>query len=173
MTLHLLQHRRLKHTFEFRLVPDRNCYQLSICSYQLITNIRKDWLTSKIRNLTATITLHTFSRQHGLHPLRANCSHRFPGSISYRKAIITLSSSYSWLDQWYSTWGTRRYLRGYVKLKIYILFHDKHWIIRARFRVSHKTPGRKDMRFGTAIFLSLSLSFMRFLSGRLVSFHST
>jgi hypothetical protein len=67
------------------------------------------------------------------------------------------------LDQWYSTWGTRtpggtrRHLKGYVKLKkINILFHDKHWIIRARFRVSHKRPERKDMRFGSAI-LSLSL----------------
>ena len=31
------------------------------------------------------------------------------------------------LDQWYSTWGTRRHFRGCVKLKkIYILFHDKH-----------------------------------------------
>jgi hypothetical protein len=31
------------------------------------------------------------------------------------------------LEQWYSTWGTRRHLRGYVKLKkANILFHDKH-----------------------------------------------
>jgi hypothetical protein len=36
------------------------------------------------------------------------------------------------LDQWYLTWGTRtpggtrRHLRGYVKLKKYIYFHDKH-----------------------------------------------
>jgi hypothetical protein len=31
------------------------------------------------------------------------------------------------LEQWYSTWGTRRHLRGYVKLKkINILLHDKH-----------------------------------------------
>jgi hypothetical protein len=67
------------------------------------------------------------------------------------------------LDQWYSTWGThtpgckRRHLRGYVKLKIYIyiLFYDKHWIIRATFRVGHKRPRRKDMRFGSAISLSL------------------
>jgi hypothetical protein len=51
------------------------------------------------------------------------------------------------------------YPRGYIKLKkIYILFHDKHWIIRARFWVSHKRPGCKDMRFGRAISLSLSLS---------------
>jgi hypothetical protein len=49
------------------------------------------------------------------------------------------------------------YPRGYVKLKkINILFHDKHWIIRARFRVSHKRPRCKDMRFGSAIFFSLS-----------------
>jgi hypothetical protein len=86
-------------------------------------------------------------------------------------------------NQWYSTWGTRtpggnrRHLRRYVKLKkniINVLFHDKHWIIRARFRVSHKRSGRKVMRFGSAaIFFSLSLSFMRFLSGRLVLFYST
>jgi hypothetical protein len=42
------------------------------------------------------------------------------------------------LFQWYSPGGTRRHLRGYVKLYIYILFHDKHWIIWVRFRVSHK-----------------------------------
>jgi hypothetical protein len=31
------------------------------------------------------------------------------------------------LFQWYSTWGTRRHLRGYVKLKrTHILFNDKH-----------------------------------------------
>jgi hypothetical protein len=67
------------------------------------------------------------------------------------------------LWQWYSTWGTRtpggtlRHLRGYVEFKkINILFHDKHWIIMAIFRVSHKRPGRKNMRFGSAIF-SLSL----------------
>jgi hypothetical protein len=31
------------------------------------------------------------------------------------------------VSQWYSTGGTRRHLRGYVKLKeITILFHDKH-----------------------------------------------
>jgi hypothetical protein len=47
---------------------------------------------------------------------------------------------------------------GYVKLNIYILFHDKHWIIRARFRVSHGRPGCKAIRFGNAISLSLSLS---------------
>jgi hypothetical protein len=70
------------------------------------------------------------------------------------------------LTQWYSTWGTRtlggtrRHFRGYVKLKKYILFHDKHWIIRARFRVSHNWPGRKDMRFGSAIFFSLSLTLL-------------
>jgi hypothetical protein len=27
-----------------------------------------------------------------------------------------------------------------------VLFRDKHWIIRARFRVSHRRPGRKDIR---------------------------
>jgi hypothetical protein len=66
------------------------------------------------------------------------------------------------LDQWYSTWGTRRHLRRYVRLKnyiyIYILFHAKHWIIRARFRVSHRSAGSTDIRFGSAISLSLSLS---------------
>jgi hypothetical protein len=36
-----------------------------------------------------------------------------------------------------------------------ILFRDKHWIIGARFRVSHRRPGRKDIRFGKAISLSL------------------
>jgi hypothetical protein len=30
------------------------------------------------------------------------------------------------IEQWYSTWGTRRHLRGYVKFKKKILFHDKH-----------------------------------------------
>jgi hypothetical protein len=60
------------------------------------------------------------------------------------------------LVQWYSTWGTQRHLRAYVKLKKNLLFHDKHWIIRAIFRVSHKRPGCKDMRFGSIIF-SLSL----------------
>jgi hypothetical protein len=69
------------------------------------------------------------------------------------------------LKQWYSTWGTRtlgdtRRLKGYVKFKKKILFHDKHLIIRARFRVSHRRPGRKNIRFGKAISLSLSLSFM-------------
>jgi hypothetical protein len=68
------------------------------------------------------------------------------------------------IGQWYSTWGTRtpwgmrRHLKGYVKLKTNkYIFHDKHCIIRARFRVSHKSPRRKDMRFGSAISLSLSL----------------
>jgi hypothetical protein len=67
------------------------------------------------------------------------------------------------LEQWYSTWGKRtpggmrRHLRGYVKLKKYILFHDKHWIIRARFRVSHKWPDVRTCDLG-AQFLSLSLS---------------
>jgi hypothetical protein len=42
----------------------------------------------------------------------------------------------------------------------YVLFHDKHWIIRARFRVSHRRPGPKDVRFGSAISLSLSLSLL-------------
>jgi hypothetical protein len=57
---------------------------------------------------------------------------------------------YHRLNQWYSTWGTRRHLREYVKLKkyIYVLFRDKCCIIRARFRVSHRRPGYKDIRFG-------------------------
>jgi hypothetical protein len=65
------------------------------------------------------------------------------------------------VEQWYSTWGTctprgtGRHLRGYVKLKKK-LFHDKHWIVRARFRVSHRRSGCKDIRFGSSIF-SLSL----------------
>jgi hypothetical protein len=32
--------------------------------------------------------------------------------------------------------------------------HDKHLIIRARFKVSHRRFGCKDIRFGSAIFLS-------------------
>jgi hypothetical protein len=70
------------------------------------------------------------------------------------------------VEQWYSNWGTctlggtRRHLRGYVKLtKINILFHDKHWIIRARFRVSHKRPDVRTCDLG-ASFLSLSLSLL-------------
>jgi hypothetical protein len=74
------------------------------------------------------------------------------------------------VDWWSSTWGTRspggtrRYLwghtkkTGYVKIeKTIVLFRDKHWIIRARPRVSHRRPGRKDIRVGSAFFLSLSL----------------
>jgi hypothetical protein len=102
--------------------------------------------------------------------------------IKSRKALVRIVGSparirrehllNSGLEQWYSTWGTRRHLRGYVTLKkIYILFHDKHLIIRARFRVSHRRPGRKDIRFGSAI--SLSRHFMRFFSGRIVFFYST
>jgi hypothetical protein len=34
------------------------------------------------------------------------------------------SSKITGVDQWYSTWGTRRHLRAYVKLKKKI-FHDK------------------------------------------------
>jgi hypothetical protein len=38
-------------------------------------------------------------------------------------------------------------------------FRDEHWIIRARFRVSHRRPRRKDIKFGSAISLSLSRSY--------------
>jgi hypothetical protein len=77
-----------------------------------------------------------------------------------------------WLDQWYSTWDTCT-PGGYVQLKKYILFHDKHWIIRARFRVSHRRPAHNDIRFWSVITISLSLSFKWFLSGQLVPFYST
>jgi hypothetical protein len=47
------------------------------------------------------------------------------------------------------------------KKNIYIyIYRDKYWIMRARFRVSHRTPGRKDIRFWSAISLSLSLSLL-------------
>jgi hypothetical protein len=59
---------------------------------------------------------------------------------------------------WSTTWGTRtpggtrrhvrgtwKHLTGYVKSKN-LLFCHKHWIIKTRFRVSHRTPGRKDFR---------------------------
>jgi hypothetical protein len=52
-------------------------------------------------------------------------------------------------------------LGGKWNQKENILFHDKHGIIRARFRVSHNRPGSKNMRFGSAICsLSLSLSLL-------------
>jgi hypothetical protein len=47
---------------------------------------------------------------------------------------------------------------GVWKIGKSILFRDKHWIIRPRFRFSHRRPGRKDIRFEGAIF-SLSLLF--------------
>jgi hypothetical protein len=60
------------------------------------------------------------------------------------------------------------YSRGYAKIsygvrKIKtrnnpILFLDTHWIIRTRFRVSHRRPGCKDIRFTRIISLSLSPS---------------
>jgi hypothetical protein len=74
-------------------------------------------------------------------------------------------------EQWSSTWstriaeGTRRHLRGVPEniipgmLNGEKIFRDKHGIIRARFRVSHRRPGRKDIRFGSAIFLSLPIYF--------------
>jgi hypothetical protein len=39
-----------------------------------------------------------------------------------------------------------------VNIIKYRLFLDRHWIIRARFRVSHRRPGLKDIRFGGTIF---------------------
>jgi hypothetical protein len=55
----------------------------------------------------------------------------------FRPAVHVFYSRFCWssdisqgydhcLDQWYSTGGTRRHLRGYVKFKIsiYILFHE-------------------------------------------------
>jgi hypothetical protein len=53
---------------------------------------------------------------------------------------------------------------GYVQLKKKILFRDKHWGIRARFRVSRRRPERKDIEFGSVIF---SLSFILVIDYRL------
>jgi hypothetical protein len=36
---------------------------------------------------------------------------------------------------------------------------EKRWLIRDRFRVSHRRPGRKDIRFGSTISLPLSHNF--------------
>jgi hypothetical protein len=76
------------------------------------------------------------------------------------------------LKQWSLTWGTRnlegtrRHLAGYVKFKKK-LFHGKHWIIMARFRVSDRRRGCKDIRFETAISLSLSLSLIWFFFAKI------
>jgi hypothetical protein len=76
------------------------------------------------------------------------------------------------LEQWFSTWGTRRHFRGYVKLKIYALFHDKHWIIRALFRVSHRKPDVRIFDLG-APFLSLSLLYAILISAAsFILFHA-
>jgi hypothetical protein len=49
----------------------------------------------------------------------------FHFTVKQRKALFLLLFNFA-LDQWYSTGGTRRHLRGYVKFKIsiYILFHE-------------------------------------------------
>jgi hypothetical protein len=45
-------------------------------------------------------------------------------------------------------------------------------MIRARFRVSHRRPGRKDIRFGSAIYLSLSLLYAILIwAASLILFH--
>jgi hypothetical protein len=73
------------------------------------------------------------------------------------------------------------YNRGYAKISqgvrkiknIYLLFHDKHWIIRDRIRVSHRRPGHKDIRFGSAIFLSLSLLYAIIIwAASIILFHT-
>jgi hypothetical protein len=52
------------------------------------------------------------------------------------------------VGQWYSIWGsrtpggTRKRLTEYIKWEK--IFRFKHWIIRARFRVSRRRPGRKN-----------------------------
>jgi hypothetical protein len=51
-------------------------------------------------------------------------------------------------------WGTRNHLTGYIKLGKKLCCH-KHRIIRARFRVSHRRPGSKDIRSGGVIYLSV------------------
>jgi hypothetical protein len=60
------------------------------------------------------------------------------------------------LGQWSSTLGTRapggtrKHLTGYVKFKKKNFFRVKHWI-GARFRVSRRRPGRKDIRLTVTV----------------------
>jgi hypothetical protein len=62
------------------------------------------------------------------------CSRRFTPNMfiknKYESCTVSINfistNNNCGLDQWYSTGGTRRHLRGYVKFKIsiYILFHE-------------------------------------------------
>jgi hypothetical protein len=53
---------------------------------------------------------------------------------------------------------------GYSKIKRLITFNDKHWKIRARFGMSHRRTGRKDIPVGSTIHFSITqFSLLKYL----------
>jgi hypothetical protein len=77
--------------------------------------------------------------------------------------VTAVTEGPSLLNQWcmYPLWYAKiSYCVCKIeKKKTYICFYDKHWIIRARFGVTHRRPGCKYSRFGSAISVSLSYNF--------------
>jgi hypothetical protein len=103
-------------------------------------------------------------------PLDLHCIHQLlivsrnnPGGY---ESNLHRRQNVMYLEQWSSTWGTRIAgctripLTGYVKLKKKI-FCDKHRIIGARFRVSHRRPGHMGIRFQSATFLSYNFALLK------------